>query len=262
MKIRTYLLAIALSMGGSPPAMATTPEEQGKQIAQEMDRVESGYGDYRVEIEMTLRDRKGRESVRQMRFSTKETSGDGDKSMVVFDQPRDVKGVAALTYSHKKKSDDQWLYLPGLRRVKRIASANQAGPFVGSEFAYEDIGSQEVEKYTYRYQKQDNHQGRACDLIERYPVNPHSGYSKQVVWVEKERRIPWRIDYYDRKGDLLKTLTYSGYQLYEGRFRRPDQVEMVNHQIGKSTRIDYSNYQFSTRLTDQDMSVAALGRSN
>jgi len=259
MRTRICLLAIVLF---SSTFVTVASEEKGKQIAREMDRVESGYGDYRAQVAMTLRDRKGWESVRQLRFRTKETVGDGDKSMVVFDRPRDVKGVATLTYAHKTKSDDQWLYLPKLRRVKRISSANQAGPFVGSEFAYEDIGSQELEKYTYRYLKQNTHQGCACDLIERYPVNPNSGYSKQIVWVESKRSIPWRIDYYDRKGDLLKTLTYSGYRLYAGRFWRPDRAEMVNHQVGKSTMIAYSDCRFSTNLADQDMSVSALRRSH
>ncbi|MCU7906598.1 MAG: outer membrane lipoprotein-sorting protein [Candidatus Thiodiazotropha sp. (ex Epidulcina cf. delphinae)] len=251
------MLGFALIAGG----VQAGEEEEGKRIALEMDRVESGYGDYRASVAMTLRDRKGRESMRHMQFLTKETDGDGDKSIVVFKQPRDIKGVTALTYSHKTDSDDQWLYLPKLRRVKRISSANQAGPFVGSEFAYEDIGSEEPEKYNYRHLGQDAHEGNPCHLIERLPVNPDSGYSKQVVWVEIERMIPWRIDYYDRKEELLKTLTYSGYQLYQQRFWRPDRKEMVNYQAGKSTLVEYSDYAFSTNLSDQDLSVSALKRS-
>ncbi|MCU7920702.1 MAG: outer membrane lipoprotein-sorting protein [Candidatus Thiodiazotropha sp. (ex Dulcina madagascariensis)] len=259
MKAQIWVLGLALALiAGSAQA---TREEEGRRIALEMDRVESGYGDYRASVEMTLRDRKGRESRRYMRFLTKETHGDGDKSIVVFKQPRDIKGVTALTYSHKTDPDDQWLYLPKLRRVKRISSANQSGPFVGSEFAYEDIGSQEPEKYTYRYLDQGVHEDNPCHLIERFPVNPDSGYSKQVVWVEVERMIPWRIDYYDRKGELLKTLKNSGYQLYQQRFWRPDRKEMVNYQAGKSTLIEYSDYAFSTNLSDQDLSVSALKRS-
>lgn len=235
-------------------------EEKGRNIALEMDRVESSYGDYRAKVKMTLRDRKGRESIRYLRFRTKETDTDGDKSIVVFDQPLDIKGVSALTYAHKKESDDQWLYLPKLRRVKRISSANQAGPFVGSEFAYEDIGSHEPEKYTYRYLRKDTFDGKSCNLIERFPINPYSGYSKQVVWIDTERNIPWRIDYYDRKEELLKTLTYSGYKLYNDRFWRPDKASMVNHQIGKSTQVEYSQYAFTTGITDEDVSVTALKR--
>jgi outer membrane lipoprotein-sorting protein len=257
MKIPIWILGLTL-IAGSPQA---AQEKKGRHIAHEMDKVASGYGDYRARVEMTLRDRKGRESRRQMQYLTKEIPGDGDKSIVVFKRPQDIKGVTALTYSHKTTSDDQWLYLPKLRRVKRISSTNQAGPFLGSEFAYEDIGSQEPEKFTYQYLDQGIHEGNPCHKIERFPVNPDSGYSKQVVWVEIERMIPWRIDYYDRKGELLKTLTYSGYQMYQKRYWYPDVKEMVNYQTQKSTLVKYSDYAFSTNLSDQDLSVSALKRS-
>lgn len=260
--VRTVVLGLGVTMMlASVAAPASKNDtERGLEIAQKMDQADSGYGSYSAAVEMRLRDRKGRESVRQMRFQTKEVEDDGDKSLVVFESPHDIRGVAALTYAHPVESDDQWLYLPDLRRVKRISSANQAGPFVGSEFAYEDIGSQELPKYRYRYLRDEAHQGRACHLIERDPVNPNSGYSKQVVWVDAERAIPWRIDYYDRKDSLLKTLTYVGYQKYAEHFWRPDSVEMVNHPLGKSTLITYSDYRFDQQLTDQDLSPAALSR--
>lgn len=262
MKHRFWHLGLGASMLLACVAVLASQNEtdQGLEIAQEMDQIDSGYGSYSAAVEMRLRDRKGRESVREMRFQTKEVEGDGDKSLVVFESPHDIRGVAALTYAHPVESDDQWLYLPDLRRVKRIASANQAGPFVGSEFAYEDIGSQELPKYRYRYLREDTHEGRACRVIERVPVDPNSGYSKQIVWVDTERAIPWRIDYYDRKASLLKTLTYFGYQKYAERFWRPDQVEMVNHPLGKSTLITYSDYRFGHVLSDQSLSPAALSR--
>lgn len=257
MKISYFVFAMVI---GFASVIAADPVMRGERIALEMDRAESGYGSYRAVVVMTLRDRKGRESVRDMRYATLEVPRDGDKSMVIFERPEDVRGVAALTYAHKTRPDDQWLYLPTLRRVKRIASANQAGPFVGSEFAYEDIGSQEPEKYAYRYLREDAHEGHACDLIERYPVNPDSGYSRQVVWVERDRKLRWRVDFYDRKGDLLKTETYSGYRLYKNRFWRADEAEMVNHQTGKSTTAVYTKYDFDAVISPQDMAVGALKR--
>lgn len=255
------IAAIALSLAMAPlGVMAADAETQGEAIAHKMDQAESGYGNFSATVEMLLRDRKGRESVRQMRYLTLEQQNDGDKSLIVFEQPSDIRGVAALTYAHRTEPDDQWLYLPNLRRVKRISSANQAGPFVGSEFAYEDIGSQELPKYSYRYLRDDMHDGKVCHLIERDPVNPDSGYSKQVVWVEVDRSLPWRIDYYDRKGELLKIKTYIGYRRYEDRFWRPTQIEMVNQQVGKSTVVTYSNYRFNNDLSDQDFSVTSLKR--
>ena len=255
----TIVFALASVLGWGAAAAAQT-ESKGLEVALSMDAAESGYGDYTADVVMRLFNRKGEESVRSLRFKTRETPSDGDKSIVIFDLPRDVKGFAALTYSHKQGSDDQWMYLPQMRRVKRIASVNQAGPFVGSEFAYEDIGSQEPEQYTYKFIGDDTFEDRKCLVIERHPVDENSGYSRQVVWVDAQRRIPLKIDYYDRKSELLKTLTNRGYKLYEGRFWKPDSAEMVNHQVGKRTVVEYSSYTFATGLRDADVAVAALKR--
>ena len=132
-------------------ATAQTPEEQGLAIATEADRRDKGFGDSSATMKMVLRNRHGDESTREVRVRTLEVEGDGDKSLSIFDSPADVKGTAFLTFSHILEPDDQWLYLPALKRVKRISSKNKSGPFMGSEFAYEDLGSQEVEKYRYRY---------------------------------------------------------------------------------------------------------------
>ncbi len=136
-----------------PPSclLAETAEQQGLAIAREADLRDSGYVAYTNDVKMILRNKHGRESIREIRSKTLEVENDGDKSLTVFDRPRDVKGTALLSFTHKEGPDDQWLYLPALKRVKRIASDNKSGPFMGSEFAYEDITSQEVEKYTYKF---------------------------------------------------------------------------------------------------------------
>ena len=100
---------------------------------------------------MILRNAQGEESIRKFNSKTLEVDGDGDKSIFIFEHPRDVEGTAVLTFTHKVGPDDQWLYLPALKRVKRISSDNKSGSFVGSEFAYEDLSSQEIEKYTYKW---------------------------------------------------------------------------------------------------------------
>ena len=162
-------------------ALAETPEEKGLAIAQESDRRDQGFGDSTVDLEMVLKNRHGEESRRKLRIATLEVRSDGDKGLSIFDQPADVKGTALLTFSHKVADDDQWLYLPALARVKRIASANKSGSFMGSEFAYEDIGSREVEKYTYKYLREETYEGVPCLVMERYPVSPYSGYKRELA---------------------------------------------------------------------------------
>ena len=246
------------------PAHAETPEEKGLRIAVEADQEDTGFGDSEVSMVMVLRNRHGEESVRSFRTSTLEVAGDGDKSLAIFDEPADIKGTALLTYSHKRGSDDQWLYLPALKRVKRLSSENKSGSFVGSEFAYEDLSSQEVEKYTYRWLADEPCPGAeelACWLIERIPVDEESGYTRQRLWIDQPEYRAWKIDFYDRKDALLKTLTFADWREYLGRYWRAQRMRMVNHQTGKSTDLAFDTFAFRTGLTDRDFDQKALSRA-
>ncbi len=240
--------------------VAETAEEKGLAIAQEVDRRDTGWGDLQAQMSMLLKNRHGEESLRQMRVKSLEVEDDGDKSLIVFDEPRDVKGTALLTFSHKVKDDDQWLYLPALKRVKRIASRNKSGPFMGSEFAFEDLASQEVEKYTYKFIRDDELDGKPVFVMERYPVSKYSGYTRQLTWVDKERYIPSKIEFYDRKNALLKVLVFHGYKQYLDEFWRADEMFMDNKQTGKSTLLTWKDYKFRTGLKDSDFTRNSLKR--
>ena len=219
----SLLLAAALPLG----AQAQDAEARGLEIATEADARDTGWGDSVVDLTMILRNKNGDESIREMRSRALEVADDGDKSMIIFDQPRDVRGTALLTYSHKTGDDDQWLYLPALKRVKRIASSNKSGPFMGSEFAYEDLSSQEIEKYTYKYLRDETLDGEQVFVIERYPTDENSGYTKQIVWMDQAEYRPRKIEFYDRKNSHLKTLTLHEYQEYLDDYWRPGRMEMV-----------------------------------
>ena len=241
---------------------AESAEEKGLAIATEADERDSGYGDSTATMLMILRNRHGQQSSRQMRYRTLEIPGDGDKSLTIFDSPKDVKGTALLNYTHKNGDDDQWLYLPALKRVKRISSRNKSGSFMGSEFAYEDIASQEIEKYTYKWLRDELYGGMECFVVERYPVDrKNSGYKRQVAWVDKEEYRTWQVEYYDRKDAHLKTLTMTGHQKYIDKYWRPAAMHMVNHQTGKSTDLHFSNYRFNVGLTDNDFNKNSLKRA-
>ena len=240
---------------------AETPEEQGRAIALEADKRDSGFGAYTNNVKMILRNKHGKESIREIRSKTLEVENDGDKSLTIFDRPRDVKGTALLSFTHKEGPDDQWLYLPALKRVKRIASDNKSGPFMGSEFAYEDITSQEVEKYTYKFIKDDSLNGMDVFVFERYPVDKKSGYTRQVIWMDKDNYKERKIEYYDRKNALLKTLILDEYNLYLDKFYRTHNMYMENHQTGKSTRLLQNNYNFDVELSDRDFDKNSLKRA-
>ena len=258
--MKYWLLLIPLLTLPLAEAPAQTPEEKGLAIATEMDRRDTGWGDQQAEMQMILRNRQGKESRRTIRTRTLEVQGDGDKGLTIFDTPNDVKGTAFLSFTHATRPDDQWLYLPALKRVKRIASSNKSGPFMGSEFAYEDITSQEVTKYTYKWLRDEKLDGRDAFVIERYPAYKYSGYTRQVVWVDKTIYQPLKIVYYDRKNTVLKTLTFHDYKQYLNKYWRAGRMEMVNHQTGKSTTLIWKNYRFRTGLTDRDFDRNSLKR--
>jgi hypothetical protein len=242
-------------------ATAESPEEKGLAIAVEADRRDTGFGDLTAKMLMVLKNKHGQESIRKIRIRTLEVEGDGDKSLSIFDNPRDVKGTAFLTFSHKVEDDDQWLYLPALKRVKRISARNKSGSFMGSEFAYEDISSQEVEKYTYKWIRDEVFDGQECFVIERYPVDKkNSGYTRQVSRIDKSEYREWKVEYFDRKNSLLKTLTINGYKKYLDKYWRADEMNMVNHQNGKSTNLVWSNYKFRNGLKDRDFNKNSLKR--
>ena len=240
---------------------AETAEDKGLAIAVEAELRDKGFGDYTSDMTMTLRNKQGKESKRSIRSKTLEVADDGDKSLSIFDTPRDVKGTAFLSFSHKVGDDEQWLYLPALKRVKRINSRNKSGSFMGSEFAYEDIASQEIEKYSYKHLREEELDGQLCFVGESYPVDKkYSGYTKRITWLDKEEYRVQKVEYYDRKKSLLKTLTVSGYQQYLGKYWRATDMEMVNHQTGKSTSLHWENYKFNTGLTEADFNSTSLKR--
>ena len=254
----TFLIII-LQFGYSP---AQTPEEKGLAIAVEADRRDTGYGDSTAEMVMILRNRHGEESMRRIRFRTLEVENDGDKSLTIFDSPKDIAGTAFLNFTHKVGDDDQWLYLPALKRVKRISSSNKSGSFMGSEFAYEDIASQEIEKYTYRWLRDEPCGDMECFIVEHYPVDrKNSGYSRLIVWLDKDEYRTLKVEYYDRKDAHLKTLIISGHRQYMGKYWRPAKMHMTNHQTGKSTELQYANYQFNVGLSDDDFNRNSLQRA-
>lgn len=241
--------------------LAETPEEKGLAIAIEADKRDTGWVDQSADLEMILRNKQGETSERTLQINTLEVQGDGDKSLTVFDNPRDIKGTAFLSHTHALTPDDQWLYLPALKRIKRIASANKSGPFVGSEFAYEDLTSQEVEKYKYKWLRDETLDGRDTFVNERYPQYENSGYTRQIAWIDKQMYQPLKVEFYDRKNALLKTLVFSDYAQYLDKYWRPAKMDMINHQTGKETTLIWKNYQFNNGFSDRDFDQNTLKRA-
>jgi len=261
--MNAIVLSLAAGIAITIPTVteaAEDPVAKGEAVARESDRRDLGFGDTKVELRMILENRRGRTSERRLRIHTLEVpdENDGDKSLVIFDVPRDIRGTALLSYSHILSPDDQWLFLPALKRVKRISSSNKSGPFVGSEFAYEDITAQELKKYSFKWLRDERCGELECFVLERRPLYEKSGYTRLITWYDKGEYRMQRVDYYDRKDSLLKTLKFSDYKQHLGKYWRAHDLFMVNHQTGKKTRLTYGNYEFRTGLMDRDFTRSKL----
>lgn len=233
---------------------------KGRQIALEADKRESGFGNSEELLKMTLRDSRGNERVREMRIRVLERADGGDWSMTVFDNPRDVKGTALLTYSNGLEPDDQWFYLPALKRVKRISSKNRSGSFMGSEFAFEDMSAFEEVKYDYEFIREEPCGEQTCFVTTWTPLYENSGYSKAIVWQDTTEYRTHKIEYYNQQGEFYKTLIAKDYKLYKERFWRPMTLVMTNHKTEKETLLNYKDYQFDLGFTESDFSQSALKR--
>jgi len=242
MKGFTFPILLSLLVGSSTFA-AETAEQKGLRIATKMEKANNGFIGEKSNMEMLLIDAYGAKTTRRMVGHVLEVKGDGDRSLMNFSNPKDVKGTKMLTWSHKSKDDSQWLFLPSLRRVKKISSRNKTGSFMGSEFSYEDLGSQEVEKYNYKFIKEAKTKKHKLWVLER-KSKKKSGYSKQIMYVVKKYNNPLKIEYFDRRGDLLKVAMFKDYQnfkLGKKTYYRAKSIHMKNKQTKKESIFTWNN---------------------
>ena len=258
--VLSLVLACLYLANANALAQEETPQDKGLRISRAADAQEKGFGDSTAHMTMVLRDRQGRESQRQMRFKVLEVDDDGDKSLFVFDQPRDIQGTALLIHAHINTADDQWLYLPALKRVKRINSSKRSGSFMGSEFSYEDMAKPEVDEYTHTYLRDEPCGELTCTVIEQVPLDKHSGYSRKLVWQDILELRVWKMELYDRRNSHLKTLTFEDYNRYLDKFWRADVQTMENHLTGASTVLEWADYRFRNQLDDSEFTKPALRR--
>ena len=244
--------------GDASASTLTESQQKGLDIAKIVKQRNTGWGSSSSNMVMILRNKKGKELERLMENKSLEVIGDGDKSLTIFNTPADVRGTAFLSFSHIEESDDQWIYLPALKRVKRIASRNKSGPFLGSEFAFEDLSSFEVEKNTYDYLGEEELNGETMFKVEMRPIDKFSGYTRSITWIDQEHYRIHKIDFYDRRDTLLKTLTIEDFKLYKDKFWRADKQFMVNHKTGKSTDIIINDLSFDVEINESSFNEKRL----
>ena len=255
------LLALAALAGQPPVSLAESAGEAGQRIAKDARERQKGFGDFTAGMAMILRNKRGQESRRELNLRVVEIEGDGDRTMFVFNRPRDVRGTAFLIHAHITEPDDQWLYLPALKRVKRISSSKQSGSFMGSEFSYEDLGTIEVEKFSHRHLRDEPCGDLECIVLERIPNSKDSGYSRQLVWLDRQELRTMQVHYFNRREEHFKTMVIEDFELHLDRFWRGNTVTMTNHVTGKSTILTWDDVTYGVGLDAGDFTRTALKRA-
>jgi len=185
-----------------------------------------------------------------------------DNVLVRFLEPADVKGVGLLTLEHESSEDDQWLYLPALKKERRITASDQSDNFMGTDFTYEDMKSEKLNDHTYALLRGETLDGVECYVIEAIPSTEkqkkESGYSKRELWIDKKTLLRVQVKYYDKKGEHFKIERRSNIeQVLPGLFR-PNYIEMKNLRIQNTTQLTFRKRQLNTELSDSLFTVRSL----
>jgi len=245
-------LAIFLSLVSLSSAYADT---KGLNLAKTLRANAEGFGTERVQMELKIIDSHGTEIKRIINGLFKEAGAKkGTKSLMTFLNPQDVKGTKLLTWTEKGASDKQWLYMPKIKRTKKITSSSKESQFMGSEFTYEDLGSVNLENYEFKIVKEgkDKKFGDVW-VLERTPKK-RSGYSKVVSIISKSFNAPVKVEYFDRKGEILKVATIDGYKKYTAgskKFFRPESIQVENIQTKKRSILSWNKRQFGVSVHDR-----------
>ena len=238
-------------------------EDRGHEIFAQRDLRDSGWTDSSVAYHMELRTGDGRSVSRQVRVMSLEGGSDaGDQILLIFDAPADVAGTALLTHDDLEPDQAmQWLYLPAYKRVRRIASANRSGRFMGTEFTYEDLLGDPLEDFSYRYQGEADYRGRKVYRIERTPLGRYSAYGRQDTFVDEDTLQVVQAVLYDRDGHAVKRYEADDWRLYQDRYWRSHKMVMTDLDSGRSTILTASDYELNSGLRESDFRPAALSRT-
>jgi outer membrane lipoprotein-sorting protein len=266
MKKITRLLAVsALLISTSPLTNAAdeTPEAKGRAIMEKLDARQTDFKDTETVMAMILRNRQGAESQKVMKMLSKREDNGDMKSLTIFQEPADTKGTSLLQHSYKAvgEEDDMWLFLPALGKTKRISGSAQSGSFMGSEFAYEDLSmDSNLDEADFKWIGTEEIEGVTYDIVESYPHDTTTGYSKRKLWINNDLERMKKMEFYDRKQSLLKTMFLENYQDFGDGNVRPMKIKMVNNQTGKETEMLNEYFKFDVGVDSKLFDKSQLKR--
>ena len=200
---------------------------------------------------MIITARNGSQSERLMDQYSKKDANGNNRTVIVFGEPASVRGTRFLNVENQGRENDQWIYLPSLGRVRRIAASEGSGSFVGTDFSYDDIGSADrrVDLDRHSIIREERFRDRDCYVIESIPLDPNYQYSRMVQWIDRENFITYQIELYDRRGNQVKLLEILEFRDVQGRIS-PILTRMTNVQAGTSTSLMVVNLRYDDNIPE------------
>jgi len=257
--MRNYLIRLALAlifffaMGISAKCQLT-----GREIMLKADAMPDG--DTRKSVmKMELINKRGSKRVRTM-LSYSKDFGKDKKTIMFFQQPADVKGTGFLTwdYSNEAKDDDRWLYLPAMKKTRRISGTSAKKEyFMGSDFTYDDMGNRSVDADTHKLLKEETLNGKLCWVIESTPKDKSSLYSKKIGWIRKDNYVAVKLEFYDKQGSKLKVLHINEVKKINGIWTSTN-MTMTNHRRNHKTIIRFESISYNIPMQNSLFTVNSL----
>ncbi|NQT62458.1 MAG: outer membrane lipoprotein-sorting protein [Candidatus Marinimicrobia bacterium] len=242
MKIMKHISTI-LILGGTlfaqhPSGLEITQKVYNRPVSKTME----------AKLSMTLENSRGDQRVREINQFTKEF-GTVEKKLMVFLKPNDVKNTTFMNWSFEDGSEDQWIYLPALKKIKRISSDSDSDYFMGSDFTYDDLGDRHPKEDTHTLLGEEIIDGHDCYIVESIPVDEEYMYSKTVTWIIKNKWIGYKKEFYDEDEDLLKRLSLVQYDEYDSVIVLTE-VKMNNIQTDHSTIMKLTEVEVNKAIAD------------
>ena len=270
MKPATAVVAlVALGLGATLIPMESKAAEPTALEIAEKNFVVSKVLDSTADATFTLTNKNGQERVRKT-FGTSKLQANGvdNMRMTRFLTPSDVKGTVSLLIENSAKDDDIWIYLPALKKVRRLVSSNKKDSFVGTDFSYGDVIGHKPSEWNHKILKEENCEGKPCWVTESTPktdtVKTNSGYSKRVAWILKENFVALKADSYDESGQLVKTSKFSDIRLVDKERNKwqPMRLESANVQTGHKTIIQFQNFKANQNVKDDFFTTRYMERDS
>ena len=255
MKTLKLVVAVAILLATSFGANA---QLTGRQIVEKAYNLPTGDDQTSV-LTMTLTNKSGQTRVRKIQQYSKDL-GDTEKSIMFFLSPADVKNTSFMNWSYDSdKADDQWIYLPALKKVKRISSDSKSDYFMGSDFTYDDLGDRKLDADVHKLLKEETLNGHACYVVESRSKDEDYMYSKTITWIRKDNFVGMKKEFYDEDEELLKVLTIKKVEKISG-FWVISHSEMKNVQKNHKTTIQLSNIKINTGVSASKFSERMMMR--